>query len=109
LGEIRKAAAEQTEHKVPLDAIYGAWLRPAIALAAMLVAIMGIGVVNHYQAPGEFRVAKAVHAGWNDNFDSELNSLSTMLAANFDSTPDASSLDANSLAREILMLDGSNQ
>lgn len=109
LGEIRKAAAEQGEHTIPLDAIYGSWLRPAIALAAILVVVTGVGVVNHFQSPGVSQLAQARPAGWNDNFESELNSVSMMLAANFGTAADAAALDADSLARELLALEGITQ
>lgn len=106
LGEIRKAAAEQNTHPVPLDVMFGSWLRPAIALAAILVTITGIGVVNHLQDSGEpLSVARQTSA-WNDGFDNELTNLDRMLAANFDA---AESLDADSLARELLQLEGISQ
>ena len=112
LGEIRKAATEQSEHSVPLDAIYGSWLRPAIAFAAILFIVGSMAAINQYRPPIGQKVAAhfaGKHAKWDDNIDAELSSVSSQIAANFDLASDSTAMDANSLARELLAIEGNGQ
>jgi hypothetical protein len=112
LGEIRKAAAEQQQYNQPHSSLSAAWLRPAIALAAMLVAIGGIAIVNQYRPPVGTKVASLLHhksAKWDDNIDTELSNVSNLLTTNFETANEIASLDANSMARELLSLENSGQ
>ncbi len=112
LGEIRRAAAEQSQQGFAAADISGAWLRPAIAMVAVFVVISGITLINQYRPP--VRTALAAHFGhhgarWDDNIDAELSNVSSMLGANFDSGTDLASSDVNAMARELISLEDSGQ
>ena len=71
LGEIRKAAAEQNaSHGVSWVDGHASWLRPAIALAACMVIVTGIALINQFRPlshePRTARVDSRVAPKWND-------------------------------------------
>jgi len=113
LGEIRKAAAEQCSvQDGSWDAGQASWLRPAVAVVACMVIVTGIALINQFRPLShEQRTAgtdSQVEPKWNDGIDRELASVGNMLASSFD-VVDMGSGDADSIARELLNLEGTGQ
>lgn len=101
LGAIRQAAAEQS--LTGFSSVDSRWLKHAIAMTAMFVIVCGIAAVN------QFRPHASGHKSlWNDGIDAEISRVNNQITTSLE-TASESVPDANAIARELLLLEGSEQ
>lgn len=110
LGAIRQSAAGRAQEGFGWAA--ASWLRPAIACAAILLAVGGIALVNQYHPGPGARIASHAQQrgpGWEEDLDAQLSSIQSLLAANFDASGESIPSDPNAIAMELLGMEGLQQ